>query len=72
MKESLSKGDLWISYAAEHLYWLLFFFAALISIAGFCVAKRRIKNYRDEEDEKAEGDGDEHLKEESDDRSGPV
>jgi len=71
-KESLSKGDLWISYAAEHLYWLLFFFAALISIAGFCVAKRRIKNYRDEEDEKAEGDGDEHLKEESDDRSGPV
>jgi hypothetical protein len=61
--ESLSKENLWISYAAEHLYWLLFFFAALISIAGFCVAKRRMKNYRDEEDEQAE--------EGSDDQSGP-
>jgi hypothetical protein len=61
-KDSLSKENLWISYAAEHLYWLLFFFAALISIAGFCAAKRRMKNYRDEEDEQVE--------EESDDQSG--
>ena len=58
-KDSLSKENLWISYAADHLYWLLFFFAALISIAGFCTAKRRMKNYRDEEDAKAEGSGDE-------------
>ena len=57
-KESLSKENLWISYAADHLYWLLFFFAALISIAGFCVAKRRMKNYRDEGDEQAEEDSD--------------
>jgi len=61
-KESLSNGDLWISYAAEHLYWLLFFFAALISIAGFCVARRRNKNYRDEEDEQ--------IVDESDDQPG--
>jgi hypothetical protein len=57
-KESLSKENLWVSYAAEHLYWLLFFFAALISIAGFCAAKRRMKNYRDEGDEQAEVEND--------------
>ena len=61
-KDSLSKENLWISYAADHLSWLLFFFAALISIAGYCVAKRRMKNYRD--------DGDEQVKEDSDDQSG--
>ncbi len=61
-KDSLSKENLWISYAADHLSWLLFFFAALISIAGYCVAKRRMKNYRD--------DGDEQVEEDSDDQSG--
>ena len=57
-KESLSRENLWISYAAEHLYWLLFSFAALISVAGFCAAKRRMKNYRDDEDEQVEGGSD--------------
>ena len=50
-KKGLSKENSWISYAADHMYWLLFFFAALISIAGYCAAKRRMRNYRDEEDE---------------------
>jgi hypothetical protein len=55
-KKSLLKNNLWISYLADHLYWLLFFLAALITISGYCVVKRRIRNYRDEEDEAAEGE----------------
>lgn len=63
-KESLAKENFWISYAAEHLYWLLFSFAALISIAGFCAAKRRMKNYRDgEEAEGAEEGGGQETEE---------
>jgi len=62
-KEGLSRENLWISYVAEHLSWLLFFFAALISAAGFYVAKRRLKNYRDR-------DEDEQAEEGSDDESG--
>ena len=49
-KKSLSKKSLWIAYIADHMFWVLFFLAALITIAGFCVVKRRMKNYRDEEE----------------------
>jgi hypothetical protein len=46
------------------MYWLLFSLAALITIAGYCVAKRRMRNYRDEEEdeERAEegGQADDH------------
>jgi hypothetical protein len=54
-KKGLIRENPWIAYIADHMSWLLFFLAALITVAGFCVAKRRMRNYRDEEDE-AEGE----------------
>lgn len=57
-KKTLSREISWISYAADHLIWVLFFFAAVITVAGYCVVKRRIKNYRDEDDEAGEKEGD--------------
>ena len=50
-KKGLIKGEFMDSVLADHMYWLLFFLAALITIAGYCVVKRRMRNYRDEEDE---------------------
>ncbi len=55
-KKTLSIEISWFSYAADHLIWALFFFAAVITVAGYCVVKRRIKNYREDEDDLAEGD----------------
>ena len=59
-KKGLSGGNSWISYIADRMSWALFFFAALITVAGYFLVKRRMKNYRDEEDEAEveEGDGD--------------
>ena len=50
------RGDLrrrysWPSYLANNLFWLLFFLAALVTLIGYVQAKRRLKNYRDEDDE---------------------
>jgi hypothetical protein len=58
-KKGLIRENSWIAYMADHMYWLLFSLAALITIAGYCVAKRRMRNYRDEEEdeEEAEEDG---------------
>jgi hypothetical protein len=50
-KEDLSGGASWFVYTADHLPWVLFFLAALITIAGYILAKRRLRNYRDEEEE---------------------
>ena len=55
-KKSLHRDYTWISYAADNIYWLLFFLAAFITIAAWWIAKRRRKNYRDEKDEWEEGD----------------
>ncbi|MBS1114474.1 MAG: hypothetical protein H6Q94_203, partial [Nitrospirae bacterium] len=63
-KKGLSRESSWISYVADHISWVLFFLAALITVAGFCVVKRRIKNYRDEEDgEGAEESGGQQTEE---------
>ena len=63
-KKGLSRESSWISYVADHMSWVLFFLAALITVAGFCVVKRRIKNYRDEEDgEGAEESGGQQTEE---------
>jgi hypothetical protein len=56
-KKGLSRESSWISYVADHMSWVLFFLAALITVAGFCVVKRRMKNYRDEEDGEGAGEG---------------
>jgi len=53
-KKDLKSEYSWIVYVADHLYWLLFLAAALITASGFCVIKRRMKNYHDEEDLDAE------------------
>lgn len=50
------KGDLrrrysWPSYLADNLLWILFFAAALATLIGYIQAKKRMKNYRDEDDE---------------------
>lgn len=58
-KKTLSREISWISYAADHLTWALFFLAAVITVAGYCAVKLRMKNYRDEEDELAGGDSEE-------------
>jgi hypothetical protein len=43
------------------MYWLLFSLAALITIAGYFVAKRRMRNYRDEEEESGGGESEEQA-----------
>ena len=58
-KRGLIRENLWIEYIADHMYWLLFFLAALITIAGYCAVKRRMRDYRDEEVEAEGGEGEE-------------
>jgi len=50
-KENLSSENTWLAYLADHLIWVLFFCAAFITVAGFFLVKRRMKNYRDGEDQ---------------------
>lgn len=40
----------WPSYLADNLFWILFFAAALVTLIGYIQAKRRMRNYRDEEE----------------------
>ena len=58
-KKTLSRENSWIAYLADHMYWALFFFAAVLTVAGYCVVKLRIKNYRDDGDDIAGGDSEE-------------
>lgn len=63
-KKGLVRENPWIAYIADHMYWLVFSLAALITIAGYCVVKRRMRNYRDEEDgEGPEEGGDQQTEE---------
>jgi hypothetical protein len=48
--KSLPRKYSWPSYIANHIYWILFFAAALISLIGYLRFRIRLKNYRDEED----------------------
>ena len=59
-KKGLIRENSWISYVADHMYWLLFFIAALISVAGYFAAKRRMRNYRDNGEELEVEDSEEH------------
>ena len=63
-KKGLIKENSWIAFMADHMYWLLFFLAALITIAGYCAVKRRMKNYLDEDEGEGTEDGDAQQTEE--------
>jgi Peptidase MA superfamily len=41
----------WPMYVADHLYWVLFFAAGIATLLGYLNFRRRLKNYRDEEEE---------------------
>jgi hypothetical protein len=48
----------WQTYLADHLYWILFCLAAVGTICGYLKLRRRLRNYRDEEDgDSPEGGG---------------
>ncbi len=48
--ENLVRRYSWPAYASDHIYWVLFFAAALITFIGYLRLRRRMKNYRDEEE----------------------
>ncbi len=48
----------WPMYVADHIYWVLFFAAGIITLLGYIRFRRRLKNYRDEEEEDITGRGD--------------
>ena len=50
-RNSLLKNYSWQTYLADHIYWILFFLAALGTICGYLRLRKRFKNYRDEGDE---------------------
>jgi hypothetical protein len=50
-RASLLRRYSWSAYAADHIYWLLFFAAALVTFIGYIRLRRRMKNYKDEEEE---------------------
>lgn len=56
-QESLHRRYSWPSYLADNLFWILFLAAALITLIGYFQAKRRLREYRDEEDEDSRGGG---------------
>jgi hypothetical protein len=56
-QQSLRRRYSWPSYLADNLFWILFLAAALITLIGYLQAKRRLREYRDEEDEDSGGGG---------------
>lgn len=50
-RDSLLRKYSWQTYLADHIYWILFFLAALGTICGYLRLRKRFKNYRDEGDE---------------------
>ncbi len=47
----LARRYSWPTYVADHLYWVLFFAAGIVTLLGYLKFRRRLKNYRDEEEE---------------------
>jgi hypothetical protein len=58
-RQNLRRKYSWPSYLADNLFWILFFVAALVTLIGYIQAKKRMKSYRDEDDE-GYGDGEVH------------
>ncbi len=53
-KKSLKKSYSWVSYIADHIYWVLFLGAALATIIGYIRFRIRMKNYKDEDEDDEE------------------
>lgn len=49
-QKTLIRRYSWIFYILDHIYWILFFTAAVVTLIGYLRFRRRLKNYRDEED----------------------
>jgi hypothetical protein len=52
---SLTRKYSWPAYVSDHIYWVLFFAAALVTFIGYLRLRRRMKNYKDEEEESGFG-----------------
>jgi hypothetical protein len=50
-KQKLQRKYSWFTYFADHIYWILFSAAALITLLGYFRFRTRLRNYRDTEDE---------------------
>lgn len=50
-KRQLRRKYSWFTYFADHIYWILFSAAALITLLGYFRFRTRLRNYRDTEDE---------------------
>jgi hypothetical protein len=48
--KSLLKKYSWPSYIADHIYGVLFFAAAVGTLAGYLMFRRRLRNYRDDDE----------------------
>lgn len=50
-RQNLKRKYSWPTYIADHFIWILFFAASLATFIGYLRFRRRLKNYRDEEEE---------------------
>lgn len=56
-RRHLVRGYSWTAYVADRIYWLLFVFAALATFVGYLSFRRRMKAYRDEDEDSSAGNG---------------
>lgn len=56
-RKGLLRKYSWPFYLAEHIYWILFFAAALTTLVGYLRLRRHMKNYKDEGDDAPSGEG---------------
>ncbi len=57
-QQSLKRKYSWMSYFANRIYWIIFFAAALVTLIGYLRFRRRLKKYRDEEEDSILNEGD--------------
>ncbi|MDH5203872.1 MAG: peptidase MA family metallohydrolase [Nitrospirota bacterium] len=50
-QKSLIRQYSWFSYIADHLYWILFFAAAIVTLIGYLKFRRKLRNYKDDGEE---------------------
>lgn len=50
-KKSLIRQYSWLSYIADHLYWIIFFVAAMVTLIGYLKFRRKLRNYKDDDEE---------------------
>ncbi len=47
----LQRKYTWFRYLSDNIYWMIFFFGAILTVIGFLQLRRRIKTYDDEDEE---------------------